>query len=62
MKKSIALKTIASSVGVLCHSTIFAHDGHGLSGAHWHATDTWGLVLALAVAVCIIAAWPGGRK
>jgi len=27
-----------------------AHDGHGLFGAHWHATDTLGFV-ALAAAV-----------
>ena len=25
-------------------STVFAHDGHGLEGSHWHATDGWGFV------------------
>ncbi|NBU89182.1 MAG: hypothetical protein EBS16_08280 [Betaproteobacteria bacterium] len=29
----------------------WAHDGHGLTGSHWHATDVWGFALALAVAV-----------
>ena len=22
-----------------------AHDGHGLTGAHWHASDAWGFVV-----------------
>jgi hypothetical protein len=26
-----------------------AHDGHGLSGVHWHASDTWGFVAFAAV-------------
>ena len=31
-----------------------AHDGHGLQGSHWHASDAWGfavlgVVLALAL-------------
>jgi hypothetical protein len=29
-----------------------AHEGHGLSGAHWHATDSVGFV-AVAVAAAI---------
>ena len=28
----------------------WAHEGHGLTGSHWHATDVWGFALALAVA------------
>ena len=62
MKNSIALKIIASGVYTGCHSAVFAHDGHGMVGAHWHATDSWGFVLAVAVAVWIIAGQPGGRK
>ena len=32
----------------------FAHDGHGLAGIHWHATDTWGFVAVTAmIAVAI---------
>jgi hypothetical protein len=30
----------------------FAHDGHGLTGTHWHATDVWGF----AVVGCLSAA------
>ena len=32
-----------------------AHDGHGLVGGHWHASDAFGFV-ALAVAVGV-AVW-----
>ena len=28
-----------------------AHDGHGMTGAHWHATDAWGFVALGAIAV-----------
>ena len=34
---------------------VLAHDGHGLSGPHWHASDLWGLV-ALGV-VAAAALW-----
>ena len=33
----------------------FAHNGHGLAGSHWHATDVLGFV-AVAVAVGV-AVW-----
>lgn len=36
-----------------------AHDGHGLPGAHWHASDAWGFV---AVGLLIAAALWLGRK
>jgi hypothetical protein len=26
-----------------------AHDGHGLFGAHWHASDAWGFVVLAAL-------------
>ena len=51
-----ALSTLAAWMG----STAFAHEGHGLSGAHWHATDSWGW-LALAVAIAA-ALWTARRK
>ena len=35
-------------------SPAFAHEGHGLGGTHWHATDTLGFVAAgVAIAVAI---------
>ena len=44
---SLALSQLASNA--------FAHDGHGLGGHHWHATDAWGLV-GLAV---VLVVWAG---
>jgi hypothetical protein len=35
-------------------SSVFAHEGHGLHGSHWHATDSFGFVaLACLAAVAI---------
>ncbi|MBI5278618.1 MAG: hypothetical protein HY854_19450 [Burkholderiales bacterium] len=31
-----------------------AHGGHGHAGAHWHATDTFGLLLVGALAAAAI--------
>jgi hypothetical protein len=36
-----------------------AHEGHGPEGAHWHASDLLGLVLALVVAMWL---WKKARK
>lgn len=30
-----------------------AHDGHGLAGGHWHATDVLGFAVAGLVALAI---------
>jgi hypothetical protein len=27
-----------------------AHEGHGETGAHWHATDIWGFIALAAIA------------
>jgi hypothetical protein len=32
-----------------------AHEGHGLTQGHWHATDTYGFVLAALLAA--LAVW-----
>ncbi len=50
----IATKTIAACALMTGANAVFAHEGHGLLGTHWHATDAWGFVavgalLALAV-------------
>jgi hypothetical protein len=37
----------------------FAHEGHGMEGtSHYHATDAWGFLAALAI---IVAMWWMGR-
>ena len=40
MKLLLTIVTGATALPVL------AHDGHGLFGAHWHATDALGFVAA----------------
>jgi hypothetical protein len=51
----ITTKLIAGCAIILSTNTSFSHDGHGLTGNHWHITDAWGFIgLAAAVAV---AAW-----
>ena len=45
---------VAACAGGLGTTTAFAHDGHGLAGMHWHATDAWGFVaVAAMIAVAI---------
>ena len=48
------MKHIATLAATLSTLPAFAHDGHGLFGSHWHATDALGFVavaglIALAV-------------
>jgi hypothetical protein len=38
-----------------------AHEGHGLTGPHGHATDAWGFAIG-ALAVAGAALWWRGRK
>lgn len=35
----------------LAASPALAHEGHGLFGAHWHASDAWGFAV-----LCVLAA------
>jgi len=46
------IATYALSTGA---STVFAHDGHGLGGSHWHATDSWGFIALMGVVA--VAVW-----
>lgn len=48
MKKCLALALFLAAA----HAR--AHDGHGLSGGHWHATDT---AIWVALAVAALALW-----
>ncbi len=52
------LRTTLATTALLATLPALAHDGHGLSGPHWHATDVVGLLLVAGVAV---AAWFIGR-
>jgi hypothetical protein len=55
MKPSIALKTIATCAITTWAGSSFGHEGHLLSGTHWHATDAWGFI-ALGGLV-VLAVW-----
>jgi hypothetical protein len=58
MKHLRALGTLIGAA--LMNSAAFAHEGHGLAGSHWHATDSWGVIaLALIVAAAL---WAARRK
>jgi hypothetical protein len=45
---------------VMASTTAVAHDGHGLEGGHWHASDAFGFVLVLVLAVAMM--WWSRRK
>ena len=53
-RRTVALAGFAGA----CSST-FAHEGHGLFGSHWHATDALGFVAVAAVVV--VAVWWSGK-
>ncbi len=57
--RSIASKLACTSL-LLAPLAALAHDGHGHTGSHWHATDVWGFV-AVAAALAV-ALFLGGRK
>ena len=44
---------------MMINLSAFAHDGHGFTGVHGHATDALGFVLALLVVAAMM--W-SGRK
>ena len=54
MRNTIAIKIIAATALLTLTFSSFAHEGHGLHGPHWHATDAWGFVaMGLLVALAI---------
>jgi hypothetical protein len=49
-----------SAFSLLFTHAAFAHEGHGLEGAHAHPSDAWGfLMLGLVVG---LAVWFGRKK
>ena len=60
---SLALLTPLRSAAVAltllaANGLALAHDGHGMEGSHWHATDLLGLLVGLGVAALI---WRSGK-
>ena len=58
------MKTFATSAAtalalVCLLAPAWAHEGHGLWGSHWHATDVLGFVVVMALA---LGAWIIGRR
>ena len=53
--KFFTIKLIAVYVTLALENAAFSHDGHGLTGSHWHASDAGGFV-AFAIAV-VVAVW-----
>ena len=52
-------RSLAASLLALLATSAQAHDGHGLPGVHWHATDVLGFIgLAAVVAAAI---WLGRK-
>ncbi len=53
------MKTLVSKISVAAFlalpTWVMAHDGHGLAGTHWHATDAWGF--AVAAGLIALAVW-----
>jgi len=53
------MKRTAWALCMLLPALASAHEGHGLFGPHWHATDAWGFVVAAAAGAL---AWWARRK
>ena len=45
---------------VFCAAASRAHDGHGLTGNHWHPTDVAGFLIGAVVVAAVL--WWRGRK
>ena len=61
MKLSFATKSIAACVLLARANASFGHDGHGMGGIHWHATDTFGLLLVGGLAALALWFSRGGK-
>ena len=48
--QSRCLRKLATLAALAANATAWAHDGHGMEGSHWHATDLLGLLVGLGVA------------
>ncbi len=48
------LRRLPLATGLLLPALALAHEGHGLGGTHWHASDVLGFVVGAAVAGLIL--------
>jgi hypothetical protein len=59
MTTNTFMKTIILIAACALSTGASAHNGHGMLGFHWHATDTLGFILGLNVVAAI--GWFIGR-
>ena len=55
------MKTTALIVTTFAALPALAHDGHGLFGSHWHASDALGFVAVAALAGAFLWFTRGGK-
>jgi hypothetical protein len=48
-------RLLAAAATMPAAAPALAHEGHGMFGGHWHATDAWGFVAP--VAAVLVAVW-----
>ena len=53
-------KLIAACASLAFPLLAAAHDGHGMTGLHWHASDTVGFVVLAVIAAASL--WLGWKK
>ncbi len=61
MKYLSTTKLIAACAISTLANGAFAHQGHGVSGLHGHATDAWGFVVLGAMVALAIWLSRGGK-
>jgi len=59
MTQRLFLRIAAALVSSAGAANALAHDGHGLAGAHWHATDV--AIFIAAIAAAGVALWLGRK-
>ena len=57
----LAPKLLLVTLITLSATATFAHNGHGLVGTHWHATDVLGFVAAALVVGVAVWLSRGGK-
>lgn len=53
MRQTLLPPALLSSLLTVLPTWSQAHEGHGLSGAHWHITDIMGFVVAAALVAAL---------
>ena len=54
-------RTLLAATALLSSGLAAAHEGHGFANPHWHASDLFGLLLAIGVAGAGLMWWRGRK-